>query len=85
MLYFRITNVRFLSNIQPARNYESITYLDSCANYIKSYLLPFADDVYFQEYKVEGIIYKKVIASYGFENSKRLIIGHTTARKNATR
>lgn len=88
MLYFSITNVLFLSKIKPDRNYENITSLYSCANYIKSYLLPFADVVYFQEYEFEGKTYKNVIAFYGLENSKRLIIGNTTTtttRKNPTR
>jgi hypothetical protein len=68
-------HVLFLSTIQPARNFANIQSLDSCANYIKNYWLPFADTVYFQEFEVEGKIYKNVIASFGTQNKKRLIIG----------
>lgn len=68
-------HVLFLSNIQPARAYQNIISLDSCASYIKNNLLPFADTVYFQEYLVQGKTYKNVIASYGTEHTNRLIVG----------
>ncbi|MCX6182186.1 MAG: M28 family peptidase [Bacteroidetes bacterium] len=68
-------HVAFLSEIQPARNYTHVSSLNICANYIKNYLSPFADTVYFQEFRVDGNIYKNVIASYGTKHSKRLIVG----------
>lgn len=68
-------HVLFLSGIQPARNYVNVASLDSCANYIKNHFSVYADTVYFQEYTVQGKKYKNVIASFGTENNKRLIIG----------
>ncbi len=68
-------HVTFFTSVQPARNFANISSLDSCANYIFSYLKSFADTVYFQEFTVEGKLYKNVIASYGSEFKNRLIVG----------
>lgn len=68
-------HVLFLTQIQPARNYTNIQSLDSCANYIKNYWQSYADTVYFQEFIVNGNTYKNVIASFGIENMKRLVVG----------
>ena len=68
-------DVAFLSDITPARNYKHPEILDSIANYIFSILKENADTVYFQNFKVNGINYKNVIAKYGIQHTKKLIVG----------
>jgi len=68
-------SVAFLSDISPARNYEHPEILDSVADYIFNLLEKNADTVFFQNFKVNGINYKNVIARYGVEHSKKIILG----------
>jgi hypothetical protein len=64
-----------LTEIPKFRNHKNVDQLDSVANYIKNDFAKYADSVSFQEYKVDGKIYKNVIASFGTENKKRVIVG----------
>ncbi len=64
-----------LTKTQAFRNFKNIDQLSITADYIKSVFSQYADSVYFQEYMVEGQVYKNVICSYGIENSKRIIVG----------
>ncbi len=57
------------------RNYHNINLLDSTASYIFSQFKLYADTVYFQEYKVNGSIYKNVICSFGSKDLKCIIVG----------
>jgi len=57
------------------RNYENIEQLNKIADYIKTVFMQYADSVYFQEYTVNGQIYKNVIGSFGTENKKRIVVG----------
>jgi Zn-dependent M28 family amino/carboxypeptidase len=68
-------DVAFLSEINPARNYKNPEILDSVADYIFNVLNKNADTVYFQNFEVNGINYKNVIAKYGIQHSKKIIIG----------
>lgn len=64
-----------ISKTHEYRNYHNINLLDSTAGYIFSQFNLYADTVYFQEYKVNGSIYKNVICSFGSKNLKSIIIG----------
>lgn len=64
-----------LTKLPKFRNYKNIDQLDSVANYIKKDFAKYSQEVSFQEFKVEGKIYKNVIASFGTENKKRIIVG----------
>lgn len=64
-----------LTKTQAYRTYKNIDQLNQTADYIKSVFSQYADSVYFQEYSVDGRLYKNVICSYGIENSKRVIVG----------
>lgn len=57
------------------RTYTNIDQLNQTAEYIKSVFNKYSDYVSFQEYTVQGQVYKNVICSFGMENSKRIILG----------
>ena len=64
-----------LTQIPKFRNYQNIEQLDSIADYIKNDFEKYSDSTHFQEYKVNDVVYKNVITSFGTENKKRIIIG----------
>jgi Zn-dependent M28 family amino/carboxypeptidase len=69
-------HVRFLTEIQPSRNYQNIRSLNRVAEYIHSSLsetLP--DSTSYQDFEVQGDIYKNVIGILTGESEKRIIIG----------
>ncbi|PIF44028.1 Zn-dependent M28 family amino/carboxypeptidase [Chryseobacterium sp. 52] len=64
-----------LTQTPEFRNYKNIDQLNTVADYIQKNLSKYGDSTTFQEYPVEGKIYKNVITSFGTENKKRIIIG----------
>ncbi|MCT2564490.1 M28 family peptidase [Chryseobacterium herbae] len=64
-----------LTQIPEFRNHKNIDQLNAIADYIKLDFSKYGDSTTFQEYNVEGKIYKNVITSFGTENKKRIIIG----------
>ena len=64
-----------LTQIPEFRNYKNIDQLNKIADYIHDNFYKYADSTGFQEYKVDGKIYKNVVCSFGTENKKRIIIG----------
>ncbi|MEM7161587.1 MAG: M28 family peptidase [Bacteroidota bacterium] len=58
-----------------SRNESDTASLNAVANYIHDHFDQFSDSVAFQNFQVAHKAYKNVIASFGAENSKRLIIG----------
>lgn len=64
-----------LTKTPKYRNSENVDQLDSIANYIKNDFAKYCDSVSFQEFKVDGKVYKNVIASFGTELKKRIIVG----------
>lgn len=64
-----------LTQTPQFRNHKNIDQLNTVAEYIHDTFNTYADSTGFQEYKVNGQIYKNVICSFGTENSKRIIIG----------
>lgn len=57
------------------RNHKNIEQLNKTAEYIQSVMHQYADSIFIQEYIVNGKVYKNVIASFGTENKKRIIVG----------
>ena len=57
------------------RNHENRDQLNAIADYVKENFSKYGDSTTFQEYQVEGKIYKNVITSFGTEHTKRIIIG----------
>ena len=67
--------LKFLTQITPPRNYKNIDSLDSVADYIYKRLSSCGLDVTFQEFQVDGKIYKNVVGSLNIHCKKTLIIG----------
>ncbi len=57
------------------RTYQNVDQLNQTASYIKNIFEQYADSVYFQEYEVNGQVYKNVICSFGTINKRRIIVG----------
>lgn len=64
-----------ITKTQEFRNYGNIAQLNVTADYIKHVFEQYTKHVEFQEYIVNGKTYKNVIASFGPENKKRIIVG----------
>ena len=67
--------LKYLTQIQPPRNYKNIDSLDNVANYIKSRFEAIGLIVKFQEFKIDTKVYKNVIATLNPNYTKRLIVG----------
>ena len=67
--------VKYLTHIQPPRNYKNIKSLNNVANYIKNRFKALNLEVSYQEFEVAGNIYKNVIATINPQYTKRLIVG----------
>lgn len=57
------------------RNHSNIDQLNKTAEYIKTIFSNYSQNTKFQEFSVNGKIYKNVITSFGMENPKRIVIG----------
>lgn len=68
-------HLKSITKTPSYRNHQNIAQLNTIANYIKTDFLKYSDSVSFQEYEVDGKIYKNVICSFGTENKQRIIIG----------
>jgi hypothetical protein len=64
-----------LTQTPQFRNHKNLDQLNAVADYIHQTFTAYSDSTSFQEYKVDGKIYKNVISSFGTENKKRIIIG----------
>lgn len=64
-----------LTQTPQFRNHKNIDQLNAVADYIHQTFAAYDDSTSFQEYKVDGKVYKNVITSFGTENTKRIIIG----------
>ncbi|MDR4953118.1 M28 family peptidase [Chryseobacterium sp. ES2] len=64
-----------LTQTPQFRNHKNIDQLNAVADYIHQTFATYVDNTTFQEYKVDGKVYKNVITSFGPENAKRIIIG----------
>jgi Zn-dependent M28 family amino/carboxypeptidase len=69
------TLLKVLTKTPEYRNYENVNQLNAIAGYIFDWFYRYADTTYFQEYKVEGKVYKNVIGTFGSHNAKTIIVG----------
>lgn len=67
--------LKYLTQINPPRNYKNIDSLNQVADYIKNCFEVIGLEVSFQEFEVNGKLYKNVIATLNSQYDKRLIIG----------
>ena len=65
----------YLTKIQPPRNYKNIDSLNKVAQYIKDRFSSFGLETRFQEFEVDGKIYKNVIATINPNHTKTLVMG----------
>ena len=68
------SHVRFLSGIQPSRNYVNTQSLAKAENYIADQLTSYGYQIERQEVEAKGKIYHNVIARYGSPNAEGLIV-----------
>jgi len=64
-----------LTQTPQFRSHKNIEQLNAVADYIHQTFNTYGDSTVYQEYKVDGKIYKNVMTSFGTENKKRIIIG----------
>ncbi len=68
-------HVKALTDIAPPRNYFYVESLDKAAAYIGDYFKSLGLQTEYQEFNVEGRVYKNVRAFYGPPSDQRIIIG----------
>jgi hypothetical protein len=64
-----------ITKTKNPRNHKNIDELNRVANYIFNEFSPNADSLYLQPYFVEGKEYKNVVAVFGKNNTKTIVIG----------
>lgn len=64
-----------ITKTQNSRNHTNLDQLNASAAYIHWVFSQYSDSVPFQEFLVDGKVYKNVICSFGTENKKRIIVG----------
>lgn len=67
--------LEFLTQIQPPRNYRNIDSLNRVAQFIYDHFESFELEVSFQEFEVDGMVYKNVIGVLNPQYEKTLVIG----------
>jgi hypothetical protein len=68
-------DVKFLTSLQPARNYQNLASLNTAADYIYAELAKLGGPVQEQKYRVESHEYRTIIASFGPATAERIIVG----------
>jgi hypothetical protein len=72
----RLSNhLKKITETSDFRHFMNPHILDQVAEYIKNELENSADSVYYQEFTVNGTVYKNVIASYGIKNTSTIVVG----------
>lgn len=70
-----IETLKFLTQIQPARNYKNVHSLNRVAEYLKNRFEEIGISCVYQTYKVGDIEYKNVVATLNADYEKRLVVG----------
>ncbi len=69
-------HVKFLTEVQPPRNYQNLNSLNKCADYIYSEFKKYLpDQTSYQEFLVKDTTYKNVITILPGESKERIVIG----------
>jgi hypothetical protein len=69
------SHLKKITETSDFRHFMNPHILDQVAEYIKIELENSADSVYYQEFTVNGTVYKNVIASYGMKNTSTIVVG----------
>lgn len=68
-------HLTYLTKADQFRNFRNVERLDSVAAYIYREFDQYADTTFYQEYEVNGSIYRNVVCSFGTEHESRTIVG----------
>ena len=68
-------NLDLIINTPEYRNHKNVSTLDTVAERIRKEFLKHSNRISIQPYEVNGNTYKNIIASFGPENGKRIIVG----------
>ena len=68
-------NLELIINTPNYRNYKNVTVLDTVAERIKKEFQRYTNRIFIQDYRVNENGYKNIIASFGPQDGKRIIVG----------
>ena len=68
-------HLTLITKTDKSRNYQNLKTLNEIGKYIYDNFNNYADSTYYQKYEVKGNEYKNVIAVFGSENTKTIVIG----------
>lgn len=68
-------DVKFLTELRPARNYRNLGSLNQAADYIKAELSKLGGRVSEQPFTVDGRQYRNIIARFGPAEGERVVVG----------
>ncbi|MCC3158147.1 M28 family peptidase [Hymenobacter sp. 15J16-1T3B] len=68
-------DVKFLTDLQPARNYRNLASLNAAADYIKAEFGKLGCRVSEQPFAVDGRRYRNIIACFGPSEGERVVVG----------
>jgi hypothetical protein len=72
----RIENdLQNITQTKASRNYQNVDMLNQVSGYIYKELIKCCDTVYFQEFKINGNMYRNVIGSLNYKKKERIVIG----------
>lgn len=69
------THFNAIINTPEPRNFSNTESLNQVAEYIHTCFSLYGDSTVYQEFQVDGSIYKNVISSFGPKNAQRIIVG----------
>lgn len=69
------SDLKTITQTSESRNYKNLKALNSVASFIQTEFAKVCDSVAFQEYKVDGEIYKNVLGAINTSKKERIIIG----------
>ena len=67
--------LRTLTNTEGFRTYKDTLTLNKAADFIHAQFIRYADTVFEQPFKVNGVTYKNIIASFETHNRQHIIVG----------
>ena len=68
-------HLTLITKTDKSRNYKNLKTLNQIGAYIFDEFETYADSTYYQKYDVKGNEYKNVIAVFGSENTKTIVVG----------
>jgi hypothetical protein len=68
-------HVNYLTSLDPPRDSYHVVSLNKAADYIRKELEKHSDHIEMQSFEADGEEYRNVIASFGVDNTRRIIVG----------